>query len=430
MLTVHSRGERNNRMKSVLGILFVVMGIQLAAAEILWQADFNKPGELSWKKIRANANDSFMTENGILIASCSALGKKQNTGALYETSLPDVESGALYFEVHPNAGGSSSHTYNHLSLLIRFNGRLVSLRPNWWTYYFSGKNRRLASVPSGKWLNFKIEFDRKARTIAYFYNDMQTPVFTEKDVVFNGPVKFQIGNYGLTSGLIINHIRNVRLEKLGKASEKTRQGAIILRGIHFDAYDIEGIVKEFGIKEKPVFCDVAFKTGVLIKNEFYLTKSPLFSRSKPELIVMADFPFNGTLTEDDINELIAEVHGGAKLIILGGMFTLNRGEFKNAAFNRILPVQIASPWDIAYCKENFAVQGAEGAVAIYYKTPAVKGAEVSLTVEGSPLLCSMKYGSGAVAVYSGIPGGRQGKKGKMLHSQQAFPQILKKTLSY
>lgn len=417
-------------MKSLLGIFFAALGIQLAAAEILWQADFNKKGELDWKKIRVNANDSFVTKDGVLIATCSALGKNVNKGAVYETALPDVDRGTLYFEVRPNATNSNSHSYNHLSLLIRFNGRLISLRPDWWLYHFAGKNRRLASIPNHKWLNFKIEFDRKAKTIAYFYNDMQTPVFTEKDVVFKGPVKFQFGNYGLTSGTIINHIRNVRLEKLEAAAVKARKGAVVLRGVDFDAYDIDGILKEFGITEKPVFCDVAFKTGLIIKNDFYLTKSPLFARNKPELIIMADFPFNGTLTEDDINELVAEVNGGARLIVLGGMFTLNRGEFKNSAFNKILPVKIQTPWNIAYKKENFAVQGAKGAVAIYYKTPAVKGAKVSLKVEKSPLLSSIKCGSGAVAVYSGIPGGRRTDKGEFIHKQNIFAELLKKSLTF
>ena len=421
------RGERNN-MKAFLGILFVVLGIQLAAADILWQADFNKKGELDWKKIRVNANDSFVTDNGILVATCSALGKKVNTGSVYETALPDVDRGALYFEVLPNAGNSPSSSYNHLSLLIRFNGRLVSLRPDWWLYYFAKTgNRRLASIPSGKWLNFKIEFDRKAKTISYFYNDMASPVLVEKDVEFSGPVKFQFGNYGLTSGTITNHIRNVRLEKITAASAKKRSGVVVLRGIDFDAYDIDGIIREFGISGKPVFCDVAFKTGLLIKNEFYLTKSPLFARTRPELIIMADFPFNGTLSADDIKELVSEVNAGAKLIVLGGMFTLNRGEFKNAAFNKILPVQIRTPWDIAYKKENFSLDGADGAVAIYHKCPAVKGAKVSVKVENSPLLSSIKCGSGAVAVYNGIPGGRQTDKGEMLHKQTSFPGMLKRS---
>ena len=432
MLIQNSRGERKqqNKMKKFLGILFAVLGITLAAAEVLWQADFDKKGELDWKKIRANANDSFVTENGILVATCSSLGKKANAGAVYEVELPAVDRGALCFEVHPNAGASNSRSYNHLSLLIRFNGRLISLRPDWWLYHFAGKNRRLASIPANKWLNLKIEFDRKAKTISYFYNDMQTPVYAEKDVKFSGPVKFQLGNYGLTSGTIINHVRNLRLEKLESAAAKARSGAVVLRGIDFDAYDIDGILKKFDIRSKPVFCNVAFKTGVIIKNDFYLTKSPLFARTKPELIIMADFPLNGTLTEDDINELVSEVENGAKLIILGGMFTLNKGEFKNAAFNKMLPVQIKTPWDIAYKKENFAVQGAKGAVAIYHKTPAVKGAKVSLKVENYPLLTSIKCGSGAVTVYCGVPGGRRTSKGEFIHKQNIFAELLKKSLAF
>ena len=418
-------------MKKFFGILLTVLGVTLSGAEVLWQPNFNRKGELDWKKIRVNANDSFVTENGILIATCSSLGKKVNSGSVYEIELPAVERGALYFEVLPNAAASNSRSYNHLSLLIRFNGRLISLRPNWWTYYLAGKgNRRLASIPDNKWLNLKIEFDRKAKTISYFYKDMQTPVYAEKNVKFSGPVKFQLGNYGLTSGTIINHIRNIRLEKLETAASKTRSGAIVLRGIDFDAYDINGILKKFNIKSKPVFCDVAVKTGVIVKNNFYLTKSPLFSRTKPELVIMADFPLNGTLTEDDIEELISEVKNGAKLVILGGMFTLNKGEFKNAAFNKMLPVQLKGPWDIAYNKANFSIQGAKGTVGIYQKCSAVKGAGISLKVGNFPLLVSKKYGSGAVAVYCGVPGGRQSSNGEFIHKQNVFAELLQKSLAF
>ena len=411
-------------------MLLAALAVALSGAEVLWQPDFNKKGELDWKKVRVNANDSFVTENGVLIATCSSLGKKANTGAIYEVELPSVESGALYFEVLPNAAASSSRSYNHLSLLIRFNGRLISLRPSWWLYYFAGKNRRLASIPDNKWLSFKIEFDRKAKTISYFYKDMQTPVYAEKDVKFSGPIKFQLGNYGLTSGTIINHIRNIRLEKLEAAASKARSGAIVLRGVDFDAYDIDGILKKFNIKSKPVFCDVAFKTGVIIKNNFYLTKSPLFARTKPELIIMADFPLNGTLTDDDLEELISEVKNGAKLVILGGMFTLNKGEFKNAAFNKILPVQLKGPWDIAYNKANFSVQGANGTVGIYQKCSAAEDAKINLKVENSPLLVSKKYGSGAVVVYCGVPGGRQSSNGEFIHKQNVFAELLQKSLAF
>ncbi|MBQ9501111.1 MAG: hypothetical protein IJU70_03030 [Lentisphaeria bacterium] len=417
-------------MRTLFLTLAAALGLQLAAADVLWKADFDKQGELAWKKIRANAADSFVTGNGVLTAACSALGKKVNTGVLYETALPDVERGALYFEVLPNAGNAPRQTYDHLSLLIRFNGRLVSLRPGWWTHYFvKSGNRRLAAIPAGKWLSFKIEFDRKAKTISYFFNDMTTPVWVEKDVEFKGPVKFQFGNYGLTSGPVVNHIRNVRLEKAEDASDKVRSGAVILRGIDFDAYDIDGILREFSIGEKPVFCDVAIKTGLLMKNEFYLTKNPLFARTRPALIVMADFPLNGTLSADDLDELVSEVKNGAQLIVLGGMFTLNKGEFRHAAFNKILPVRIAAPWDIAYDKDNFSVRGAEGAVALYQTCPLTEGAQALLSVGNAPLLSGIRCGSGAVAVYTGIPGGRRADKGEMIHRQKTFPKLLKKSLA-
>ena len=396
-------------------------------AEIIWQADFERTGELDWKRVRKNPADSFRIGNGILEAVCSNLGEKPNTGTLYEKELPDIERGALFFEVLPNATKTGPDNYDNLSLLIRFHGRLVSIRPGWWTFFHpKSGHRRLAEIPAGEWLRFKIEFDRKTKTISYYCKDMNIPVHVENGVAFSGPVKFQFGNYGLTRGTVVNRIHNVRLETLRKTEKTRRAGAVILRGIDIDSYDLDGIVEAFGIPGKPVCFDVQISTGLLIKNNFSLSRRPLFSALKPALIIMEDFPLNGTLEQSEVRALVSEVKAGANLIILGGMFTLNRGEFRIRELNDILPVKVGSPFDICYKKENFAVEGATGAVAIYQKCAPSDGAEILLKAEGDPLLCVIRKGQGKVCVYTGIPGGRPGNKGEMLHEQKRFPAILKK----
>ena len=411
-------------MKRLLFLLVCLSTI--LHAEIIWQADFDRTGELDWKSVRNNPADSFQTGNGILEAVCSNLGKRPNSGALYEKELPDIERGALFFEVLPNATKTGPGNYDNLSLLIRFHGRLVSIRPDWWTFFHpkSGR-RRLAEIPSGEWLRFKIEFDRKAKTLSYYCKDMDIPVYIENGVDFSGPVKLQFGNYGLTRGAVVNRIRNVRLETLRKAEKTRRTGVVILRGIDFDSYDLDGIVKAFGIPEKTVCFDVQIATGLLIKNNFLLSRRPLFSALKPALIIMADFPLNGTLEKSEVRALVSEVKAGANLIILGGMFTLNRGEFRIRELNDILPVKVGFPFDIRYKKENFAVEGVSGAVAIYQKCVPADGAEILLKIEGDPLLCMIRKGQGKVCVYTGVPGGRPGNKGEMLHEQKRFPAILK-----
>ena len=253
-------------------------------AEIIWQADFERTGELDWKRVRKNPADSFRIGNGILEAVCSNLGKKPNTGTLYEKELPDIKRGALFFEVLPNATKTAPGNYDNLSLLIRFHGRLVSIRPGWWTFFHpKSGHRRLAEIPEGAWLKFKIEFDRKAKTISYYCMDMIIPVHVENGVDFSGPVKLQFGNYGLTRGTVVNRIRNVRLETLRKTKKTRRTGVLLLRGIDFDSYDLDRIVETFGIPVKPVCFDVQIATGLLIRNNFSLSRRPLFSALKPQL---------------------------------------------------------------------------------------------------------------------------------------------------
>ena len=154
----HSRGERlTDRMKRLIYLLVCLSTV--LHAEIIWQADFDRTGDLDWKRIRKNPADSFRTGNGILEAVCSNLGKRPNTGSLYEKDLPDIERGALFFEVLPNATKTGPGNYDNLSLLIRFHGRLVSIRPGWWTFFHpKSGHRRLAEIQPGQWLCFKIEF--------------------------------------------------------------------------------------------------------------------------------------------------------------------------------------------------------------------------------------------------------------------------------
>ena len=82
----------------------------------------------------------------------------------------------------------------------------------------------------------------------------------------------------------------------------------------------------------------------------------------------------------------ASIFQRENLVLSDVNLTLNKGEFRHQAFNEILPVRIASPWDIAYRRENFSVQGAPGAVAIYHKCPLADGAKALLQVENAPLL--------------------------------------------
>ena len=185
---------------------------------------------------------------------------------------------------------------------------------------------------------------------------------------------------------------------------------MILRGINFDAYDLDGIITEFGVKGEPVYCDTSITTGLLIQNNFSLAKRPMFSRLRPKWIIMADFPLNGTLEPAELHELVQEVKDGANLLILGGMFTLNRGEFFNQELNAILPVKIGSVYDISYRKDNFPVEGKEGAIAIFQKFQLMPGAKALLKADNAPLLSIVKRGNGAVCVYAGVPGGRTADK--------------------
>lgn len=381
--------------KNILSFIILCSIFILAGSEILWEADFSVDGELNWKKVRSSEKDRFEIKDGVLIAECANAPYK---GSLYEIKLPSVERGSIVFEVNINPDSQ----YNNLSLIVRFCQSLTAFRPKLWTRYIEKRgSKQLGAIGNGQWYHCKISFDRKKNTIAYYINDMSDPVASDTGVEFPAELTLQIGNYGLATGMITNRIRNLKMLKR-EETEESIGGPMIFRGMSFEAYDLEGFAAILS-KIKPRTYTLEVKPGLLTENHFALDKVPR-KGSVADCIIMADMPVGKVLSED-VQEIIENsVKNGATLIVLGGMFTLNKGDFKDTLLEKMLPVELESPWAVA--KLDAPAVFDVGYKLFYLHDLKIRDhAQVKKQINGKNFIISGNYGKGKVVVSLGIPAG-------------------------
>ena len=110
------------------------------------------------------------------------------------------------------------------------------------------------------------------------------------------------------------------------------------------------------------------------------------------------------------------VKNGGRLIIFGGFFTLEKGEYKRTPLEEILPVELGSPYTtgkfakltaLKSLDKNYDwIKSAEAFNVRYYHDLKVrKNAVVKLEADGKPMLVEWQCGKGSVAVFLGKKAG-------------------------
>jgi hypothetical protein len=208
--------------------------------------------------------------------------------------------------------------------------------------------------------------------------------------------------------MITNKLRDICLIKTQtvKKAVKTGNHVMLFRGMCFEDYQLKALSARLSTSAPEIF-DLVTKLGLLPENQFILSRLPSRGSVYPGYIIMADMPLNAGITPRIQRTFRDAVANGATLIILGGLFTLNKGEFKDSLLAEILPVEISSPWDVIDLKRPMEIKGFSGAFVQYlHKLPVKSGAEVKLQVNGVPFLVTGKYKSGRAIVCLGMPVGK------------------------
>lgn len=400
-----------------------VFGINiLAEEEVVWEEKFDRSGdllELGWKQERKFDKDEFKVEDGRLKAMCAFNPYK---GSLFSHTIPFIKRGYITFDVK-----SDGPSYNHLSLQFKLYNILTSytgLAGGGWCRYYYDKEWRpkpdwktVGKLPNKgrKWITYKIAFDNETGTMEFYIGDMDNPARLDSGVVLkpdkNGKGILKIGNYGLAGGTVLNEIDNIRLVKLSGKKKKAKIGniAMLFRGIAFDYYQLDKIVETLNVSKSILLDLETYGAALTSKNQLRLNKKPHPAPTfLPKYIILADMPLGKVVPEYVQNIIVNSVKDGGTLLVLGGLFTLNKGEFNNTPIAKILPIEICSPWEIKELKNaeviNTTLPG-KPMVKFLHPLKVKKEGQVLTEVNGNPFIVSGKCGKGKVVVCLGMPCG-------------------------
>ena len=121
-----------------------------------------------------------------------------------------------------------------------------------------------------------------------------------------------------------------------------------------------------------------------------------------------------------LRQFIDAVTNGAKLTILGGVFSLGKGGYGESVLNAILPVEPGTPWQVKRFPSPQPVRLGVGSlggaaqdvphVLWYHGVEVREGATVDMTAAGKPMFVSWPIGKGSVSVSLPCPTGKDWSK--------------------
>ena len=363
-------------MKNTL-ILLAAAALSLSAdvtePRVVWSVKFEKEGSLAdngFKRYRDNGKDQFTVRDGVLTMVCQNSPYK---GTGYEKTMPGLLRGELTFEAFTGSGTG----YNHYSLSMGMGNLLISWRgKNAWHLYHPEENKwhpLTDRVSNGVWHKYKISFDAINHTAEFYVDDMENPVFIDErsEFITGNNVNFRISNYGLCRGTIVNKLRNIELKAVPEGKKITHQplkGTMVFRGISDTFWPLRKLVADLGEKDIAEF--ILQIPPHHVKNDnvhFDLQPKPSPSKGPAKYIIFADMP-STPIPLYTMKMIRLAVENGAKLIILDGLFTLQKGEYAGTVLEDILPVSAKDKWGSAAPLPDAKIHKHNGRVSIVYKS--------------------------------------------------------------
>jgi len=133
--------------------------------------------------------------------------------------------------------------------------------------------------------------------------------------------------------------RNLKLEEAatGEAAKAPRTETLVFEGCVNDYYRS---AKRLQADKPRVYTLDSTRAVIFPLNEFKYSSLPGASTiARARRIVIEDAPAgpNGLIPNFVLEDIAAAVEDGAELIVLDGPFTLNRGEYRGTAIERIVP---------------------------------------------------------------------------------------------
>ncbi|MBQ6470770.1 MAG: hypothetical protein IJJ33_02190 [Victivallales bacterium] len=302
--------------------------------------------------------------------------------------VPLVSSGQFDFEVWLEPGSASGRGAGLMVSLYHLSTFFHDHCQDWRSWRPSPESHRetdfnveppghrfLTTTTTGRWMHCRILFDRKRDYAEYYLNDLDNPVSMQDgvpvwgmDEVLGGHLV--IANMGQTRIPYECRLRNLELREIKEEDSmgEKRNQVLLLTGYSYDGTELCSALQ----KSRLSFTEYRLESvGSRVEPENNLVWRKLpgsKALGSARTLLLADAPAgpNGILPSPWLASLERHVKSGMHLIVAGGLFTLERGEFRNTPLEKILPLELPSP-----------------------NTPLAVTALRGLQVTGSPELCKL-----------------------------------------
>jgi hypothetical protein len=229
---------------------------------------------------------------------------------------------------------------------------------------------------------------------------------------------------GITNGPVVYGLDNFVLQSLDPAeeAEATEGGdCLVFRGLAFERYRLSEALAATGEKKIRKYSLLNWRSPPEARNTFKLDRLPSSATvARARSIILVDMPAgpDGILPDFLLRQMADRVRAGGRLIVLGGLLTLEKGNYQGTPLEPVLPVELsADVWRLRPRPEPVPLQPQseelaaglawEPAPCVLYRhdLPLREGTEVLLKAGDQPLLVKRSYGEGEVFVFLGAPCG-------------------------
>lgn len=225
-----------------------------------------------------------------------------------------------------------------------------------WRVYFPERNynreqffddepvthRRIAAFSPEEWHHCRISFDAPGDRIEFFLDDMRDPAYVSGDRSVWGEAEFMggslcIGGMGGSRDSEMEIKNLVLAETTQAAASVARTETLVFNGMASDLYGVPEILRE----AKPrVYSLESTRANITAKNFFKYSQLPgRATIAAAKRIVLVDAPIDpdGILPPFLLDDIVSAVRDGAELVVLEGLFSMDRAGYAKSRLARILP---------------------------------------------------------------------------------------------
>ncbi len=429
-------------IKSVLFWIFVLLSMSsLGGGKVVLQEDFKdrEAFDKRWRNCSAPDKSGYELDGMGLVVNIKH--NPFNDGYI-ECDIPLVKKGMLEFDMEFTDPGNTKGI--GLFVDIYNIGTFFHSACRDWRYFFPEPESRriagfgiepvghhkIADVTEQGCSHYRIVFDADKDRVEFFKDDMSDPSAVVGDVSVFGHAfyrggKLRIGSMGYNVSRPYSYrVLNLRLTEIAEADAEVakRSGVLLFQGMTFDELKIFEAMTSNGFKKEECsrYTLETYSASMIISNRLLYNKMPGEKRLRnSELIVLADAPAGpgGIIPNFILKDMADFVRNGGRLVVFGGFFTLEKGEFQRTPLADALPVELDSPYTTGRLARPAAIKSLVPEydwiasekpfnVAYFHDLKVKKDAVVKLSAEGRPMLVEWKCGKGTVAVFLGKKAGR------------------------